>query len=242
MAWLRLRLGAQKKFLRSVAISAVVAALTALSAFVVSYLLYPVTGIEVQGARMFPQSEAWKAVPNYANLLSLNTDTFEKQIESNPWVKGARVSKDWESGIVTVEVEERKAALNGDLGGRRVVLAADGTELPGLGGASLKRVALDEARLEEIMRIGEVLEENGVVLDSIDGVGAGGIEATVEGRRVLFGGGVEDGQARSLVGFMKKHPEAPHFDLRSPGRIVAGAEKPDKGSDGQLESSDGPGG
>ena len=149
------------------------------------------------------------------------------------------MSKDWESGIVTVEVEERKAVLDGDLGGRRIVLAADGTELPGLGGASLKQVALDEARLEEILRIGEVLEETGVMLDSIDGVGAGGIEATVEGRRVLFGREVGDGQARALVGFMKKHPEVPHFDLRSPGRIVIGAENPNKGADGRLENSNG---
>jgi cell division protein FtsQ len=216
-----------------------VAALTALSAFIVSYLLYPMTGIEVRGARMFPQSEAWEAAPNHANLLSLNTNILEKQVESNPWVKGARVSKDWESGIVTVEVEERKAVLDGDLGGRRIVLAADGTELPGLGGASLKQVALDEARLEEILRIGEVLEETGVMLDSIDGVGAGGIEATVEGRRVLFGREVGDGQARALVGFMKKHPEVPHFDLRSPERIVIGAENPNKGADGRLENSNG---
>ncbi|MDQ4003913.1 MAG: FtsQ-type POTRA domain-containing protein, partial [Actinomycetota bacterium] len=97
MARLRLRLDA-RKLLQSVAISAAVAALTALSAFVVSYLLYPVTGIEVQGARMFPESEAWEATPRYANLLSLNARAVEKRIKSNPWVKGARVTKDWKSG------------------------------------------------------------------------------------------------------------------------------------------------
>ncbi|WP_228281839.1 hypothetical protein [Rubrobacter marinus] len=40
-------------------------------------------------------------------------------------------------------------------------------------GARLKRVGLDEGRLEEILGIGEALEENGVRLDSVDGVGAG---------------------------------------------------------------------
>jgi cell division protein FtsQ len=217
--WIPLR-----KLLSSVAISAAVALLTAFAAIVVSYLFFPVTGIEVRGARMFPQSEAWKAVSNHASLLSLNTEAVERQIESNPWVKRAKVLKDWESGIVTVEVEERKAVLDGDLGGRRVVLAMDGTELPGLGGASLKRVELDAVQLEDILRIGEVLEENGVVLDSVDRVGAAGVEATVEGRRVLFAHSVGDGQARALVDFVEKYPEAAYFDLRSPNRVVVGAE------------------
>jgi len=241
LARLRLPLDA-RKLLQSVAISAAVAVLTALSAFVVSYLLYPVTGIEVQGARMFPESEAWEATPRYANLLSLNARAVEKRIKSNPWVKGARVTKDWKSGIVTVEVEERKAVLDGDLGSRRIVLAADGTELPGLGGASLKRIGLDEVRLEEILRVGEVLEKNGVVLDSVDGIGAGGVEATVESRRVLFGGEVGDGQARALGGLMGRHPEAPYFDLRSPGRVVIGPEPGGKPDGHQLEDSNGPGG
>ncbi len=214
------------RLLRSVAISAVVAALTAITALVVSYLLFPVTGIQVEGARMFPESEAWEAVPEYASLPSLNAENLERQVESNPWVKGAKVLKVWESGIVTIEVEERRAVLDGDLEGRRIVLAADGTELPGLGGAALTRVGLDdEARLEEIVRFGQVLEENGVVLESVDGVSAGGVEATVEGRRVLLAGEVGTGQARVLEDLMEKHPDAPHFDLRSPERVVVGMEQ-----------------
>ncbi len=217
-----------RKLLSSVAISAIVAVITALAALIVSYLLFPVTGIEVRGARMFPESEVWKAVPNHASLLFLNTEALETGIESNPWVKGAKVIKDWESGIVTVEVEERRAVLDGDLGGRRVVLAADGTELPELGGASLERVGLDEVQLEEIVRVGKMLDENGVVLDSIDGVGPGGIEATVGGRRVLFAKDVGFGQVRALVDFMEEYSEAPYFDLRSPNRIVVGAESADR--------------
>lgn len=212
------------KLLRSIAVSIAVALLTAAAAFVVSYLLFPVTGVEVQGARMFPESEAWEAFPDHASLLSLRTETIEARVKSNPWVKGATVLKDWDSGIVTVEVEERRAALNGELDGRRVVLASDGSELPGLGGADLERVELDETRLEEILKVSEMLEENGVSLGSVDGVGAGGFEATVEGRRVLFAGGVGDGQIRALSGFMEEHPEASYFDLRSPKRIVAGSE------------------
>ncbi len=233
MAWFRPRLGA-RKFLRAIAVSAAVAVLTTLSAFVISYLLCPVSGIEVRGAHMFPESEVWEAVPNKASLLLLTPDTIEKKIESNPWVKSARVIKDWESGIVTVEVEERKAVLDGNLGSHRVVLAADGTELPGLGGASLKQVVLDEVQLEEIMRASGMLEKNGVVFDSVDAAGAGGVEATVEGQRVLFGGEVGDGQARALVDFMSSHPDAAYFDLRSPGRVVIGSKESDKkpGSNG----------
>jgi POTRA domain-containing FtsQ-type protein len=206
-------------------ISATVAVFTTLVALTVSYLIFPVTGMEVKGARMFPELEAWEALPNHASLLSLNAGALERQIESNPWVKGSEVLKDWESGIVTVQVEERKAVLNGDLDGRRIVLAADGTELPGLGGASLTRVGLDdEVQLKEISRVGEVLEESGVVLESIDVVDAGGVEATVEGRRVLFAGEVGDGQARALKGLMEEQPEVPYFDLRSPERVVVAAE------------------
>ncbi|MDP8953218.1 MAG: FtsQ-type POTRA domain-containing protein, partial [Actinomycetota bacterium] len=169
-----------RKFLYSITASIIAAVLTALAALFVSYLLFPVTGIEVQSARMFPESEAWEAVPKHASLPFLNSEALERRIASNPWVKGAKVLKDWESGIVTVEVEERRAILDADLGNRRVVRAEDGTELPGLGGADLERVGLDEVQLEESLRVGEVLEENGVVLDSIDEVGAGGVEATVE--------------------------------------------------------------
>ncbi len=218
---LPLRLGA-RKFLWPVAISVAVATFTAFAAVFVSYLLFPVKGIEVQSARMFPESEAWETLPKYASLLSLSTETLQRRIESNPWVKGAKVIKDWESGIVTVKVEERRAVLDGDLGDRRVVLAEDGTELPGLGGGDLERVGLDEVQLEEILRLGKVLEENGVGLDSIDGVGAGGIEATVEGRRVLFADRLGDGQALVLADFVEEHPEASYFDLRSPDRVVVG--------------------
>jgi POTRA domain, FtsQ-type len=220
-----------RKLFRPVAISGAVALLTAFAALIVSYLLFPVTGVEVKGARMFPESEAWEAFPEHASLLLLNLDALERRIEANPWVKGAEVLKDWESGIVTVEVEERRPMLDGELGGRRIVLSADGTELPGLGGVSLKRIAIDEAQLEEILRVGEVLEENGVTLDSVDGVGAKGVEATVEGRRVLFAGDVGGGQVRALEGLIEAHPETPYFDLRSPERVVirmdSGTEKTD---------------
>ena len=171
---------------------------------------------------MFPQTEAWNAVPEHASLLTLNTEMLERRVESNPWVEGAEVSKNWESGIVTVQVEERRAVLDGEVDGRRVILAADGTEVPGLGGADLRKVELDEDQLGEIVEFGRVLERNGVTLDSVDEVGPGGIEATVEGRRVIFSGSVSDGQVRALVDVMRWHPEAPIFDLRSAERVVVG--------------------
>jgi POTRA domain, FtsQ-type len=199
-----------------------VAALTTTTVLVLSYLILPVTGVVVTGAHLFPESQAWNEVPARASLLTLNTAALEREIESNPWVKCAVVTRDWESGIVTVHVEEHHAVLDAEVDGRRVILAEDGTELPGLGGASLKRVELDEDQLREILEFARVLESNGVGLDSVDEVGPGGIEARVEGRRVVFSGSVAGGQARALEGVMSEHPEARIFDLRSPERVVVG--------------------
>jgi hypothetical protein len=178
---------------------------------------------------MFPESEAWNAVPNRASLLTLNTASLEQKVESNPWVKSAVVTKNWDSGIVTVKVEEHRAILDAEVDGRRVILAEDGMRLPGLGGANLGRVELDEDQLGEILEFARVLENNGVRLDSVDEVGPGGIEATVEGRHVVFSGSIGDERARALEDIMDEHPEAQIFDLRSPQRVVVG------GMDGEPE-------
>jgi hypothetical protein len=199
-----------------------VAVLTTVAILLVAYLVAPVAGLRVEGARMFPETEAWKAVPEHASLLTLNAEMLERGVESNPWVEGAEVSKNWESGIVTVQVEERRAVLDGEVNGRRVILTADGRELPGLGGADLRKVELDEDQLGEIVEFGRVLKGNGVTLDSVDEVGPGGIEVTVKGRRVIFSGSVGDGQVRALQDVMRWHPEAPIFDLRSAERVVVG--------------------
>jgi POTRA domain, FtsQ-type len=178
---------------------------------------------------MFPDSEAWNAIPDRASLLTLNTASLERKVESNPWVKGAVVTKDWDSGIVKIEVEERHAVLDTEVDGRRVILAADGTRLPGLGGASLGRVELDEDQLGEILEFARVLENNGIRLDSVDDVGPAGIEATVEGRQVVFSGSIGDERARALEDIMGEHPEAQIFDLRSPHRVVVdGADREPK--------------
>ena len=211
-----------RNLLAALAISAAVAALTTLVVFVVAYLAVPVAGVQVIGARMFPESEAWNAVPDHASLLTMNAAALEKKLESNPWVKGTMVTKNWDSGIVTVEVEERREVLDAEVDGRRVILASDGSRLPEPGGADLERVELGEDLLGEIVEFARVLESNGVRLDSVDEAGPGGIEATVEGRRVVFSGEVGAGQARSLEGVMSEHPDAAVFDLRSPQRVVVG--------------------
>ena len=211
-----------KNLLRAFLISAAAAALTTATVFVISYLTAPVAGVQVIGARMFPELEAWNAIPNRASLLTLNAATLQEKIESNPWVEGAVVTKNWDSGIVTVQVEERRAVLNAEVDGRRTILAADGTRLPGLGGADLERVELDEDLLGEVVEFARVLDSNDVRLDSIDEAGPGGIEATVEGRRVVFSGDISAGQARVLEGVMAEHPDAEIFDLRSPQRVVVG--------------------
>ena len=217
--------------LLAISVSAAVAVATTATILLVAYLAKPIAGIRVEGARMYPDSEAWNAVPEHANLLTFNTARLEERIDSNPWVKSAKVSKDWESGIVAVEVQERRPVLDGEVDGRRVILAADGTELPGLGGERLARVELDEDQVEDVLETGRILEENGLTLASVDGVGPGGIEATVEGEPVIFSGSVGVGQARLLEDVMAKHPDAPVFDLRSPERVVVGGSS-DDGSEG----------
>lgn len=211
-----------RTLLRSVALSISLAAITAITALLVSYLLWPVTGIEVEGARMFPESEAWKAVPDHASLPVVNPKALEKKIKSNPWVEGAYVSRNWESGIVMIEVKERRAVIDAEIGGRRVIMAADGTELPGLGGAELERVILDVEQLANVIGVTGALKEGGVAIESVDEVDAGGIRADIEGRTVLFSNTVQAGQVRALKAAMARDADARYFDLRAPGRIVAG--------------------
>ncbi len=171
---------------------------------------------------MYPESNVWKAVPDHASLLTLNEEALERKITSNPWVKGTRVSENWESGIVTVEVEERRPVLDAEVDGRRVILSSDGEQLPGLGGAGLGRVEMDRDQVGDILGFARALNESGVRLDSVNEVGPQGIEATVEGRRVVFSGGLGEGQAEALTGIMRRHPEAEIFDLRSRERVVVG--------------------
>ena len=172
---------------------------------------------------MYPESEVVNAVPENASLLTLNKELLEEKVESHPWVQGAEVNENWNSGIVTVKVKERWPMLYAEVDGREIVLSADGRELPGLGGASLEELELDRDQVGEILDFANELHDNGVTLDSIDGVGAGGTRATVAGRPVIFSRNVTDGQAEALKSIMPKHPDARVFDLRSPGRVVVGA-------------------
>ena len=51
-----------------------VAVATTLLVLVVAYLSSPVTGIRVEGADMYPESDAWNAVSKHASLLTLNVE------------------------------------------------------------------------------------------------------------------------------------------------------------------------
>ena len=172
---------------------------------------------------MYPESEVVNAVPENASLLTLNKELLEEKVESHPWVEGAEVNENWNSGIVTVQVEERQPMLYAEVDGRKIVLSADGKELPGLGGAGLKRLELDRDQVGEILDFANTLHRNGIRIDIIDGVDAGGIRATVAGRTVIFSSDVTDGQAEALKNIMPQHPDARVFDLRSPDRVVVGA-------------------
>jgi POTRA domain, FtsQ-type len=179
--------------------------------------------VRVEGASMFPESEAVNAVPDHASLLTLNTDLLEARVESNAWVEGAEVNENWKSGIVTVKVEERRPMLYAEVDDREIVLSSDGEELPGLGGADLDRMELDRDQVGEILDFARTLHDNGMRVDSVDGAGAYGIRATVQSRNVIFSSNVDDGQADALRNIMPEHPHARLFDLRSPDRVVVGA-------------------
>ena len=208
------------QLVRPICISLAISVLTAILVYIGAYLIYPVTGIKVEGARMLPETQVWNSVPDRASLLTLNSALLQRRLESNSWVESARVLKDWRSGIVTVEVEERQPFLSGEVDGRKTVFAADGTELPRLGGVSLPLIELNERRLKSILSSGQILEENGAAIESITGVGPGGVEARVNGRRVIFSRVVREGQVENLAEVMRQNPGAPVFDLRSPERIV----------------------
>jgi cell division septal protein FtsQ len=92
---------------------------------------------------MYPESEVVNAIPDNASLLTLNKKSLKEKVESHPWVEGAEVNENWNSGIVTVQVKERRPMLNAEVDGREIILSADGEELPGLGGAGLARLELD---------------------------------------------------------------------------------------------------
>lgn len=215
----------------------------ALSALViVLYLLFPVEQVRVEGNRMLADSEITRNIPDRTNLALIHAGSLQANVDSNVWVEGVSVNKDWDSGMVSVQVEERDAALNASLkGGERVILSEDGTRLPGLGGASLSELEVDEARLEEIRAGQKSLEESGVEVESVDSVGAQGIEVSVrrpEGppARALFSGEIGAGQARVLEGLLDERPDARYFDLRTPERVVVGGE-PDSGGDEPNSSS-----
>ncbi len=179
--------------------------------------------MRVEGASMYPESEAVNAIPDHASLLTLNTDLLEARVESNVWVESAEVNENWKSGIVTVQVEERRPMLYAEVDGREIILSSDGEELPGLGRAGLDLMVLDRDQVGEILDFARTLHDSGMRVDSVDGAGAYGIRATVQNRPVIFSRDVDDRQAEALKSIMPEHPGARLFDLRSPDRVVVGA-------------------
>lgn len=188
--------------------------------FIAAYLLYPVNKIEVKGAKMLPESEVRAAIGDHASMATLNPRVVERKLKANPWVYSVSLLKNWDSGIVTVQVEERRAVLNGVLGGQKIILAEDGTRLPGLGGARLPVIPLNQRQLDDITNSMKVLRENGVVVNSVDEVGAGGTVVSVKSQQVIFAGEVQQGQAQTLSQLIKDNPGARRFDLRTPQRVV----------------------
>ena len=225
----------RRQLLRSISVTIALIALATIAVYIAAYFLLPIKDVQVKGNRMLPKKEVAQDIPDHTSLLTLNSQALKRNLKSNSWVKGVGVTKDWQSGIVTVEVKERHAVLSAEVGKKRIILAQDGTELPGFGGANLKTLKLDRSRLEEIVRAGKVLQRNGIELQSVDASGPGGVRASIRGHRVVFSGDIGRDQVQALVGIMKKNPKAGVFDLRSPERVVVGP--PDGASGGSPSGS-----
>jgi hypothetical protein len=221
----RPRLTPGRRIFRHILLSGIVALLTGSIAFAAAYLLFPVSGVEVRGATMLPESEVKSAVGDRASLLTLNAEALERRVEANPWVYSASVSRDWDSSIVTVQVEERRAVLNAVVEGQSRVYSADGTELPGTGGRRLPELRLDRSQVEEVLRGVGALRAGGLRVHSVDSVDAGGVSVTVGQQRVIFTGEVREEQVTALRGIMDSQPGAEYFDLRSSGRVVVGRDE-----------------
>lgn len=211
------------RFLRAISVSVAVAALTAATVYIVSGLLFPVKGVRVTGNSVVPAREVRAQIPDRSSLLTLNSGLLVRRLETNPWIEGARVLRDWRSGIVTVQVEERRAVLEANVSGKKIFVAQDGTRLPGAGGARLSPVNLDRYELERVVDGIRVLEKNGVRVQRISSVTPGGVYARASGREVVFYGKVTTAQARALKEIMRRNPTAKVFDLRSPERVVVGS-------------------
>ncbi len=225
-----------QKTVRTVFGCIVAACITAVAVFVVCYVFFPVNGLDVRGTRAIPKSEVRQAVPERSSIPLLSSRNLERRLKANPLVKDVVVLKDWQSGIVAIEIEERRAVLDGDLGGREVVIAQDGTRLSGTGEYSLETVRLDKSQLQEVLTGVRALDKGGVALESIDRVDAGGVHATVGGdgrgdkRRVVFAGDIGEGQVQVLKGLINRRPEASYFDLRAPRRVVVGDASDESGT------------
>jgi cell division protein FtsQ len=86
------------------------------------------------------------------NVLWLSTGGLERRLESNPWIRDARISRTLPSGISIVVVERKPAAILAGSGlvvsGDGVILGPGGEEanLPAIGGG-IGRIGPDTSRL-----------------------------------------------------------------------------------------------
>lgn len=174
---------------------------------------------------MLPESEVTSAVGERASLLTLNAGALENRVKSNPWVQSAAVSKDWDSSIVTVQVEERRAVLNALVEGEREIYAVDGNRLPGTGEARLPEISLDRGQVNEVLSGVRAIERSGLSVSLVNSVDAAGVNLTVNQKPVVFSGEVPEEQAAALANIMESSPDAGYFDIRSSERVVVGLDE-----------------
>lgn len=201
--------------------------MTAACVFASAYLLFPLNGIQVKGAVMFQRSELSDFDSRGSSLLTLNSSALEKTVLEDPWVSDVSVEKNWSDNVAVVKVEERKPILMAKIDGEEVVFAPDGEELPGEGTVDLDPVEVEWYEVDGILRAVRTMRESGARVGSVEGYGVEGIEATVEGYKVIFSEDVGPEQARALRGVIAANPQASGFDLRSPGRVVVSGDPGD---------------
>ena len=124
---------------------------------------------------------------------------LKDKLESHPWVQGAEVNENWNSGIVTVQVEERRPVLDAEVDGRRFVLSADGEELPGPGGAEPREGGVGSRPGRGDLGVREdVAQERVEARLDRRGWCRRASRPRWKAARVIFSGDVGDGQAMAL--------------------------------------------
>lgn len=145
-----------------------------------SWFALPIWGVAVAGTRQLkPREVARLAGVAPGNPWLWVSPARAGQLARDPWVAGAIMTRIF-PGRVEIRVTERRPAAMLRRSGRTVVVAADGTELPGAAAPRLKVAGWGGDRLSEALEVASMLS----------GLDAQEVEYSPRGFRVRTAGGI----------------------------------------------------